>query len=76
MNLMSCHGFLKNTNSVVILRCPRSMLEYYFSKGFTIFECNTINLEKFPNEVKQIIHEEDTDIYDKVMTCINTIASK
>ena len=35
MNLMSCHGFLKNKKSVVILKCPKIMLEYYFSKGFT-----------------------------------------
>ena len=29
MNLMSCHGFLKNKTSVVILKCPKRMLEYY-----------------------------------------------
>ena len=49
------------------------MLEYYLSKGFTILECNNNNLAKLPNEVKQIIHAEDTDNSDKVMTCINTI---
>ena len=75
MNLMSCHGFLKNINSVVILKFPKRMLEYYFSKGFTILECNVNNLEKLPNEVKQIIHAEETDNSDKVMTCINTIPS-
>ena len=58
INFMSCHGFLKNINSVVILKCPKMMLEYYFSKGFTILECNDNNLEKLPNEVKQIIHAE------------------
>ena len=40
MNLMSCRGFLKNIGSVVILKCPKSVLEYHFSKGFTILECN------------------------------------
>ena len=30
MNLMTCHGLLKNINSVVILKCPKRMLEYYF----------------------------------------------
>ena len=44
MDLMSCHGFLKNIDSVVILKCPKRMLEYYFSKGFTIWECNYNNL--------------------------------
>ena len=32
------------------------MLEYYFSKGFTMLECNDINLAKLPNDVKQRIH--------------------
>ena len=58
---MSCHDFLKNINSDVILKCPKRMLKYYFSKVFTIFECNTTNLEKLPNELKGLIHAEDTD---------------
>ena len=37
INLMSCHGFLKNKNPIVILKCPKSMFEYYLSKGFTYF---------------------------------------
>ena len=56
MNLMSCHGFLKNKNTFVVLKCPKSMLEYYFPKGFTRFEWNTINLEKLPNKIKQRIN--------------------
>ena len=32
MNFMSCHGFLKNKNSVLIIKYPKRMLEYYFSK--------------------------------------------
>ena len=72
---MSCRGFLKNKTSVFILKCPKRMLEYYFSKVFIIFECNTINLEKLLNEVKERVHVEDTDNYDKVMTCTTTILS-
>ena len=30
MNLMSFHIFLKNKDSVVILKCPKIMFEYYF----------------------------------------------
>ena len=75
MTLMSSHGFQKNINSVVILKCPKSLLEYYFSKGFTILECNDNNLAKLPNEVTQGIHAEETDNSDKFMTCINTITS-
>ena len=51
------------------------MLEYYFLKGFAILECNTNNLEKLPNEVKQRIYAEEADNSDYVMTCINTIHS-
>ena len=58
MNLMSCHGFLENINHVFILKCHKRMLEYYFSKGFTILECNDNNLGKLPNEVKETIHRE------------------
>ena len=43
MNLMSCHGFLKEISSVVILKFPKRMLDYNFSKGSAILECNTNN---------------------------------
>ena len=75
MKLMSCHGFLKNLDSVVILKCPKRMLEYYFSKEFNILECNVINLEKLPNNIKQRTHAEETDNSDKVMACINKFPS-
>ena len=75
MNLMSCHGFLKNINYVVILKQPKIILEYYFSKGFTILECNDNNLEKLPNDVKQRTHAEETDNSDKDMICINKTPS-
>ena len=75
MNLMSCHVFLKNINYVVILKCPKRMLEYYFSKGFTILECNYNDLEKLPNDLKKITHAEDKFNSDKFITCINTITS-
>ena len=58
MNLMSFHGFLRNINSVVILKCLKRMLEYYFSKEFNILECYVNNLEKLPHEVKQRTHAE------------------
>ena len=52
MNLMSCHGFLKNKTSVIILKFPKSILEKYFSKRFTFFECDTHNFSELPNGVK------------------------
>ena len=39
-NLLSCHGFSKNNEYVVIIKCPNSMSEYYFNKGLVIFECD------------------------------------
>ena len=45
MNLVSCHGCLKNKDSVVILNCPNRMFKYYLSKGFIHFDFNKINLE-------------------------------
>ena len=61
MILMSCHLFLKNINYVVLLKGPKRMLEYFFWKVFTILECNNNNLAKLPNDVKQVIHAEETD---------------
>ena len=43
MNLMSCRGFLKNTDSVAILKCPKGMFEYYSSKVFIHFYFNKRN---------------------------------
>ena len=34
LNLLSCQGFLKNNEYVVILKFPHRMFEYYFNKGF------------------------------------------
>ena len=60
MDLISWREILKNINSVVILKFPKRMLEYYYSKGFTILEYNDNNLAKIPNDIKQIIHSEET----------------
>ena len=49
LNLLSCHGFLKNNDSVVILKYPNSMSEYYFNKIFVILECDE---DDFKNSFK------------------------
>ena len=51
------------------------MLEHYFSKGSTLFECNTNNLKTIPNEIKTRIHTEETENFDTVMTCTIKITS-
>ena len=71
---MSCNGFWRK-KSFVILKRPERILEWYFSKIFNIFECIIISLAKLLKEVKYIIHAEDIDNSDKVMTCTTTIAS-
>ena len=75
MKLLSCHSFSKNMKYILILKCLKRMLEYYFSKGFGILECNFNNLEKLPNELKKRIHVEENNNSEYVMTCINTITS-
>ena len=40
LNLLSCHIFLRNNDSVVIIKCPNRMSEYYFNKGFVELECD------------------------------------
>ena len=67
-NLMYCHGFLKNINSVVILKFPKRMLEYSLLKVFTILECNANNLTRLPNNTKQRTHAEETENSGKFMT--------
>ena len=68
-------GVSNKIKYIAVLNCPKIILDYYFSKGFIIFECNFNNLWKLTNEVKQIIYVEETDNSDYVITCINTIPS-
>ena len=46
LNLLSCHGFLNNNDSVVILKFSNRMSEYYFNKGFIELECDEDHLKK------------------------------
>ena len=45
LNFLSCHGFSRNNEYVVILKYPNRMSEYCFNKGFVIFECDEENLK-------------------------------
>ena len=40
LNMLSCWGFLNNNGSIVILKCPNRMSEYYFIKGFIQLTCD------------------------------------
>ena len=75
LNLLSCHVFLNNNESVVILKFPNRMSEYYFNKGFVIFECDEEHLKKLPSEVKDRVGAEVTVDTYLVMICFTTIPS-
>ena len=47
LNMLSCHGFLKNDDSIVILKCPNIMSEYYLNKGFVELTCDEYHLKNF-----------------------------
>ena len=58
LNLLSCHGFVKNNDSVVVLKCPNRMSEYYFNKEFVIFECDEEIFKKFLQRSKpELVHK-------------------
>ena len=65
MNLMSCHEFIKIQSPIVILKCHKMMLEYYFLRGFTVYDNSPENLIKILIEVQQRIHVDDVKNYEK-----------
>ena len=56
MNLISCHGFTKQTNSTVILAYRYCLVNYYLEKGYVILEHNSKHLSSVPNDVKLRVH--------------------
>ena len=52
MNMLSCQGFLNNNDSIVILKCPNRMSQYYFNGGFIQLTCDEDHLKKVPVKVK------------------------
>ena len=58
LNLLSFQGFLKNNESVVILKFPNRMFEYYFNKESIIFNCDENNLKRLPSQVIYRVGEE------------------
>ena len=46
LNMLSFHGFLNNNESILILKCPNRMSEYYFNKGFIRLTCDEDHLKK------------------------------
>ena len=75
LNLLSFQGFSRNNEYVVILKCPHRMFEYYFNKGFIIFDCDEKNKKIIPYQVKDSVGAEVTINSEKFMLCYTTIPS-
>ena len=75
LNMFSCHGFLNNNESIVILKCPNRMSEYYFNKGFIQLTCDENYFKKLPFLVNDRVGAEVKVNSDLVMICYTTITS-
>ena len=73
LNMLYCHVFLNNNESIVILKCPNRMSEYCFNKGFIQLTCDEDNLNKLPLLVQQRVGAEPKVNSDLVMLCKTTI---
>ena len=73
--MLSCHVFFKNNESIVVLKCPNRMSEYYFNKGFIQLTCDEDHLNKLPKLVQQRVGAEPKVNSDLVVLCKTTIIS-
>ena len=58
MNMLSCQGFINNNNSIVILKCPNKMSQYYFNKGFIQLTFDEYHLKTNHDKVKDRVVAE------------------
>ena len=75
MNIVSCHGFINSKDSIMILKCPNRMSQYYFNKGFTEILCDEEHLKKLSDLIKIRVGAELSENADLVMQCSTTITS-
>ena len=75
LNMLSCQVFLNNNESIVILKCPNRMSEYYFNKGFIKLTCDDDHLKTVPLWVKDIVGAELKVNSYLVILCYTTITS-
>ena len=69
MNIMSCCGFVKEENKIVILMFRVKLVSYYLSKGFLIIDPKSDALDNVPLKFKQQIHTIDKYGTDSSITC-------
>ena len=72
LNMLSCHVFLNINESIVILKCPNMMSEYYFNKGFIQLTFDEDHLNKLPELVQQIVGAEPKVDPGLVVLCRHT----
>ena len=56
MNIISCHVFGNNKNSVVIFSCRRKLVDYYLQECFVLHEKNQNAFKNVPLREKQRIN--------------------
>ena len=59
INIISCHGFVNDKRSSLILSCRKKLVDYYLSKGFVLHNNIPRALNNVPQRVKHIINAED-----------------
>ena len=59
LNLLSCHGLIKEPNSTVILNCQYLTVNNYLAKGLFVIEKDSKQKSMLPNDVKLIINVID-----------------
>ena len=75
LNMLFCHGFLNNNESIMILKCPNRMSEWYFNKVFIQLTCGEDHLNKLPKLVQQRVGAEPKVNSDLIVLCKTTIIS-
>ena len=73
LNMLWCHGRLNNNDSIVILKCPNRISEYYLKKGFIELTRDEDHLNKPPLLAKQRVRAEVEVNSDLVMLCKTTL---
>ena len=53
MNMLSCQGFINNNDSIVILKCPNRMSQYYLIKDSFNYHVIKIIRKKSPKMSKK-----------------------
>ena len=66
LNLVSCHGFTKKSNSTVTLNCQSRLIKNYLSKGFFVIKQGSKQLSLIPNDLRlrtNLVDQLETDYF-------------